>query len=56
VLEAVLAHVTTAGGRLLWCNATLGATRFYEQAGMKKTGERLEEPFVGTLVAMFKEL
>ncbi len=56
VLEAVLAHVTTTGGRLLWCNATLGARRFYERAGMKKTGEPLEEPFVGTLVAMFKEL
>jgi predicted GNAT family N-acyltransferase len=54
VLACLLAHVAAAGGGLLWCNARLTATGFYERAGMVRTGEPWDEPEIGLHVAMFK--
>jgi GNAT superfamily N-acetyltransferase len=53
VLKAVVAHVAAAGGGLLWCNARLGAVKFYERAGMVTRGEQWEEPFIGPHIAMY---
>jgi GNAT superfamily N-acetyltransferase len=56
VLAAIVAHVATSGGGLLWCNARLGAVKFYERAGMMTTGEPWEEPFIGPHIAMFMDI
>ncbi|HXW80069.1 MAG TPA: GNAT family N-acetyltransferase [Acidimicrobiales bacterium] len=53
VLTAVVAHVAGGGGGLLWCNARLGAVKFYERAGMATRGEQWEEPIIGPHVAMY---
>jgi GNAT superfamily N-acetyltransferase len=53
VLAAVLAHVSAAGGGLLWCTARLGAVGFYQRAGMVTMGDQWEEPFIGPHIAMY---
>lgn len=50
------AHVRDQGGRLLWCNARVGACRFYERAGYTVAGERFELPQIGPHYLMSKEI
>ena len=52
VLAAVTAHVASAGGGLLWCNARLPAVGFYERGGMTTVGEPWQEPVIGPHSAM----
>jgi GNAT superfamily N-acetyltransferase len=54
VLDAVLEHVASHGGRLLWCNARIRAVPFYERAGFATLGEFWEEPFVGPHIVMWR--
>ncbi len=53
VLAAIFAYVAASGGGLLWCNARLGAVKFYQRAGLATTGEPWEEPVIGPHIAMF---
>lgn len=39
VLDALIEHATANGGRFLWCEARIGAPRFYERAGFVTEGE-----------------
>jgi GNAT superfamily N-acetyltransferase len=52
VLEAVVEHVRSHGGGLLWCNARLPALSFYRRAGFRTRGERWVDPEIGPHVAM----
>jgi len=54
VLGAVLAHLSERAPALLWCNARLAATAFYERAGLRRSGEAWEEPFLGPHVRMWR--
>jgi len=54
LLAAVIDHVATNGGGLLWCNARLGALGFYERAGFQARGDAWEEPVIGPHVAMWR--
>jgi GNAT superfamily N-acetyltransferase len=54
VLDAVIGHVSTAGGGLLWCGARIRAVPFYERAGFSTLGDLYEEPVVGTHVLMWR--
>ena len=56
VVRAVTDHVAAQGGSLLWCNARLGARRFYERAGLTTWGEVWEEPVIGPHVVMYKRV
>jgi predicted GNAT family N-acyltransferase len=42
VLRALIEHAEVSGGRFLWCEARIGAPRFYERSGFVTEGE----PFV----------
>lgn len=39
ILEALLRHATTLGGRRVWCNARAGAVVFYQRAGFRTNGD-----------------
>ncbi len=39
ILEALLRHAKTAGGRRVWCNARSDAVAFYERAGFVRRGD-----------------
>ena len=54
VLDAVIDHVSTAGGGLLWCGARTRAVQFYERAGFSTLGDFYEEPVAGTHVLMWR--
>jgi GNAT superfamily N-acetyltransferase len=54
VLAALVAHVTRAGGSLVWCNARVPARRFYERAGFTVHGDEWEDPEIGPHVAMWR--
>lgn len=56
VLAAVVEHVVSAGGRLLWCNARVPAVNFYERAGFERVGEEWDEPYIGPHVTMARKL
>ena len=56
VLGAVLAHVTAAGGRLVWCNARVPARRFYEREGFVAHGDEWVDAEIGPHVAMWRTL
>jgi predicted GNAT family N-acyltransferase len=42
VLTACVAHVAARGGGFLWCNARVGARRFYARAGFSEWGDEFE--------------
>jgi predicted GNAT family N-acyltransferase len=42
VLGALIDHATANGGRFIWCEARIGATRFYARSGFVVEGE----PFI----------
>ena len=52
VLAAVVDHVQSNGGGLLWCNARLPAVPFYERNGFTTRGESWVDPDIGPHVAM----
>ena len=39
ILEALLRHATTRGGRRVWCNARADAVAFYARAGFETQGD-----------------
>ncbi|HEY1634824.1 MAG TPA: GNAT family N-acetyltransferase [Acidimicrobiales bacterium] len=56
VLDAVLAHVASHGGGLLWCNARVPARTFYERAGFVTLGEPWIDPDIGPHAAMWRRV
>ena len=50
------AHAREQCGRLLWCNARVGARAFYERAGMTVVGEPFDIPAIGEHHLMCKEI
>jgi predicted GNAT family N-acyltransferase len=56
VLDAVLAHVASRGGGLLWCNARVPVKAFYERAGFVTEGEPWIDPDIGPHVAMWRQV
>ena len=56
VLGAVVAHVASKGGGLLWCNARVPAVPFYERSGFATRGEPWVDPEIGPHVAMWREV
>ena len=54
VLGAVIAHIGSCGGGILWCNARVSALGLYERAGMRVRGEVWEEPEIGPHVVMWR--
>ena len=56
VLAALLDHVHTEGGSVVWCNARVPARRFYERAGFAAHGGVWDEPEIGPHIAMWREV
>lgn len=56
LLDALVAHCSEQGGRLLWCNARTPAQRFYERAGLVVIGEPWDDPDIGPHVRMWRAL
>lgn len=54
VLHAVVGHVATHGGGVLWCSARTPARSFYERAGFRTEGEPWESPELGPHVMMWR--
>jgi ribosomal protein S18 acetylase RimI-like enzyme len=52
VLDALLAHVASHGGGLVWCNARVPAVSFYRRAGFETRGDPWEEPHIGPHIVM----
>jgi GNAT superfamily N-acetyltransferase len=52
ILAAIVDHVSSRGGGLLWCNARVPAVAFYRRAGLETRGEEWDEPHIGPHVAM----
>ena len=52
LVQAVIDHVGSHGGGLLWCNARTPAVPFYERAGFVTRGEPWVDPVIGPHVAM----
>jgi GNAT superfamily N-acetyltransferase len=52
VLNAVVDHVRSRGGGLLWCNARTPALSFYLRAGFATRGESWVDPVIGPHVVM----
>ncbi len=55
ILLGLLEAVTAAGGHLVWCEARVGAVRFYERAGFATVGERFVAEGVEH-IAMWREI
>ncbi len=56
LLRAGLTELARRGGRLLWCNARLGAVGFYVRQGMARAGADFDIPGIGGHVVMWREL
>jgi GNAT superfamily N-acetyltransferase len=56
VLAALERHAREQGARRLWCNARVGARRFYERAGWRAEGEPFEIAGIGPHYVMSKRL
>jgi GNAT superfamily N-acetyltransferase len=52
VLAAVVEHVRSHGGGLLWCTARTPASGFYLRAGFTTRGEEWVDPVLGPHIAM----
>ncbi len=52
VLAAVVDHVRSRGGGLVWCNARTPALSFYRRGGFVTRGDEWEDPEIGPHVAM----
>ena len=56
VLRAVVDHVSSQGGLLIWCNARVGAVGFYERAGFATFGDEWVLASIGPHVVMWRQL
>lgn len=56
LLETCFAHVRTAGGLLLWCNARVVALGFYRHMGFVTRGEEFDIPPIGPHYVMTRRL
>lgn len=56
LLEACLDHARTHGGSVAWCNARIGARRFYERHGFAVDGDAFEIPDIGVHFVMERGL
>jgi GNAT superfamily N-acetyltransferase len=56
VVAAVVRHVASRGGRLLWCNARVGAIAFYQRAGFSTYGEVWVIASVGPHIVMWRRI
>ena len=56
VLDALLAHVRSAGADIAWCHARLPATSLYERAGFVPVSEVFQSPGIGPHVTMVLSL
>lgn len=54
VLEECFAVVRERGGRVLWCNARLGAVPFYERLGLEAVGPEFDIPEIGPHYVMWR--
>lgn len=56
LVDAVVAHVVSHGGEVLWCTARMAAVGFYERKGFAVIGETWEEPVIGTHIHMHRRV
>lgn len=56
VLDALFEHARAHDGRLVWCNARVGAQRLYERAGLVTWGAPWVEPDIGPHVVMWRRI
>ena len=56
VLGALLDHVKTEGGGLVWCTARLGALTFYGRAGFVTRGDPRHVDGIGPHQTMWREV
>jgi GNAT superfamily N-acetyltransferase len=56
VLDAALRHVRERDGKLVWCNARVGALAFYRRAGFVEAGDLYVDPDLGPHVPMQLDL
>lgn len=56
VLEACFDTVRQSGGRMLWCNARVGALDFYERLGLVTVGPEFDIPEIGPHYVMWREV
>ena len=56
VLEDCFSVIRESGGRVLWCNARIGAVRFYERLGLVCVGPEFELPEIGPHFVMWREI
>jgi predicted GNAT family N-acyltransferase len=56
VLEECFAVVREEGGRVLWCNARLGAVPFYQRLGLVAVGPEFDIPEIGPHYVMWREI
>jgi len=56
IIEASIEKLKNMGIELLWCDARLEATGFYEKLGMKMKGEIYDVPNIGPHKLMYLEL
>jgi GNAT superfamily N-acetyltransferase len=59
LLRMCVAHAAAASGAsggVLWCNARVGARRFYERAGMAVAGDVFEISGIGPHLLMWQAL
>ena len=54
VLDALLDHVASHGGGLVWCNARVPAQQLYGRAGFVTRGEVFELPGIGPHLLMWR--
>lgn len=56
IVEAGIEELKKRGVKLLWCDARLIATGFYERMNFKVLGDIYEVPIIGPHKLMYKEL
>ncbi|HUU61188.1 MAG TPA: GNAT family N-acetyltransferase [Acidimicrobiia bacterium] len=56
LLAACVAHAAACGGRLVWCNARVGSSGFYEHHGFYHDGEPFELPNTGPHYRMYRKV
>ncbi len=56
LLQAVIAHASARGARLVWCNVRSEAIPFYRRAGLRTTGDSWQDPDTGPHIAMYRDL
>ncbi len=47
VLEGLIEHVSGQAGGVVWCNARIKASTFYERAGFETRGDTFDLPGIG---------